>query len=240
MLNQALAAEAAVTGYGLGELGGSGISTARMRTRLALSKVRRGLAIDIADCTRSGRAVAGRFNGFRCRVISESVEIPSPEPEPNTSQTGLILVEEVPRKASAPSRPSSMCGSPARRASPTRRSSDPGERPPSGRALSGQAGLKPPSSRASAAPATTGAWRIQEENGMRRTAMDARRASVCGRRCPVRSMGSSRRRTSPTSPCTCSAASPVAGSPASRPSSPNSLRAAPFVVPGGREPSLHR
>ncbi len=30
-------------------------------------------------------------------MISESVEIPSPEPEPNTSQTGLILVEEVPR-----------------------------------------------------------------------------------------------------------------------------------------------
>ena len=97
VLNQALAAEAAVTGYGLGELGGSVYLDRAYAYSLALSKVRRGLAVDVADCTGWGRAVAGRFNGFRCRVISESVEIPSPEPEPNTSQTGLILVEEVPR-----------------------------------------------------------------------------------------------------------------------------------------------
>ena len=96
VLNQALAAEAAVTGYGLGELGGSVYLDRAYAYSLALSKVRRGLAVDVADCTGWGRAVAGRFNGFRCRVISESVEIPSSEPT-TTAQPGLIQVEEVPR-----------------------------------------------------------------------------------------------------------------------------------------------
>ena len=113
-----------------------------------------------------------------------------------------------------------MCASPVARASPTRRSSDRRESPPVGRALSGQASLKPPSSRASAAPATTGAWRIQEEKGCGGRRWRPRRASVCDRRCLLRSMGSFRRRRLPTSPRTCSAASRVAGSPASRPSSP--------------------
>ncbi len=88
VLNQALAAEAAVTGYGPANWAASVYLDRAYAYSLALSKVRRGLAIDVADCTGSGRAVAGRFNGFRCRVISESVEIPSPEPSPPPRNPG--------------------------------------------------------------------------------------------------------------------------------------------------------
>ena len=62
VLNQALAAEAAVTGYGLGELGGSVYLDRAYAYSLALSKVRRGLAIDVADCTGSG---PGRRRSFQ-------------------------------------------------------------------------------------------------------------------------------------------------------------------------------
>ena len=87
VLNQALAAEPSLTEYGVGEVGGSVYLDRAHAYSRALSKVRRGLAIDVADCTGWGQAVAnGRFTGFRCRVISESVEIPSPEPA--TSQPG--------------------------------------------------------------------------------------------------------------------------------------------------------
>ncbi len=96
VLNEALAAEAAVTGYGLGELGGSVYLDRAYAYSRALAKVRRGLAIDVADCTGWGRAVAdGRFTGFRCRVVSESFELPSPETA--TAESGLILAGEEPR-----------------------------------------------------------------------------------------------------------------------------------------------
>ena len=45
----------------------------------AMVKVRDGLTIEAAECTGSGVATGGRFRSLRCKVVSESVEIPSAE-----------------------------------------------------------------------------------------------------------------------------------------------------------------
>ncbi len=95
-LNQALALETSLTGYGAGEVAASTYLELAYEYSRALSKVRRGLAIEVADCTGWGRAVAdGRFTGFRCRVVSESFELPSPETA--TPESGLIQAGEEPR-----------------------------------------------------------------------------------------------------------------------------------------------
>ncbi len=43
----------------------------------AMVKVRDGLSIEVAECTGSGVVTAARFRSLRCKVVSESVEIPS-------------------------------------------------------------------------------------------------------------------------------------------------------------------
>jgi hypothetical protein len=54
----------------------------------ALSKVRRGLTIDTADCTGSGAAAPGRrFSTFRCDVTSESLELPPAQLAENREPT---------------------------------------------------------------------------------------------------------------------------------------------------------
>ena len=66
------AAETQTSGAGFGELAS--------RFSAALAAVRRGPAVDAADCRGSGKAAKGRrFSHFSCAVTSRAIEIPSPE-----------------------------------------------------------------------------------------------------------------------------------------------------------------
>ena len=88
---RALAQEAVAAGDGNASSSYSHLAYTHAR---ALAAVRGGLEIESADCSGSGQPVgARRFSRFRCRVTSESLEIP-----PTISiESAEIRLDEAPR-----------------------------------------------------------------------------------------------------------------------------------------------